>query len=415
MGGPLTRGPHVVVLIRSFGFPEGMAATNRVRLLGRALLQEGVDVRVLCLRVSERPGEARTSAASGVADGIPFRYTTGTPLRDDRFLVRRAVALKGFLAALAELARLRRAGRLDCAFLADGGGEPWSASVALLLWWLRRLGVPAVTELNEVPGTYGWAPARVAPVLSQLFGVDGALVISAWLEQWAAAEAARLHRRVRLLEVPIVVDTDEVTPGERVTSPPTFVYAASTEYLHDLSFVLRSLHGAWERFPEAGLLVTGMSRQRAEDVIREQGFDADVGSGRVTVCGYLSRPALLEVYREATALLIPLHDDLRSRARFPTKLGEYLAAGAPVVTCRVGEVERFLRDGESAFVAEPDEVASFAAKMVEVLEDKDRAGAVAAEGRRVAERNFAYGAQGRRLRDFILEVCAASGRRAARA
>jgi glycosyltransferase involved in cell wall biosynthesis len=391
-----------------------MAATNRVRLLGRALIAQGAEVRVLCLRVSERPGEVRTTSAAGVADGIPFRYTTGTPLRDDRFLVRRAVTLRGFAAGLAELRRLRRAGRLDCVLLADGGGEPWSAAAAFLVWWLGRLGVPVVIELNEVPGTYAWAPARWIPALSQLRGVDGALVISEWLEEWATREAARLHSRLRLLEVPIVVDTEEVTPGERVTDPPTFVYAASNEYLQDLAFVLRALRRVWERFPEARLEITGMAPTLAAEAVERTGLGGDA-AGRVAVRGYLGRPELLDLYRGATALLIPLHDDLRSRARFPTKLGEYLASGAPVVTSRVGEVHRFLRDAESAFICEPDDLGAFAAKMTEVLEDAPRAGAVGAAGRRVAEQQFSYHAQGARLRRFFAELAAApparSGRR----
>jgi len=401
-------GRHVAVVIRSFGFPEGMAATNRVRLLGRALIQQGTDVRVLCLRVSERPGEARTTEAAGVADGIPFRYTTGTPLRADRFLVRRAVALKGFVIGLAELARLRRNGRLDCVFLADGGGEPWSASEAVLAWWLRRLGVPVITELNEVPGTYEWLPARLVPALSQLYGVDGVIVISEWLREWAAREASRLHHPIRLLGLPIVVDTDEVTAGERRVEPPMYVYAASPEYLHELTFVIRALRIVLRRHPGVRLTVTGMSRARAVDLITQSGFGDDLVEGRLVVAGYVDRRELLGMYREATALLIPLHDDLRSRARFPTKLGEYLAAGVPVVTCRVGEVERFLSDGENAFVAAVDDVDSFAAKMLEVLEDPGRASVVGAAGRRVAEEQFAYGAQGLRLKAFIEDVCAAA-------
>ncbi|MEI6727334.1 MAG: hypothetical protein WCN81_14075, partial [Actinomycetes bacterium] len=48
---------HVVFLIRAFGFPQGMAATNRVRLLARGLIEHGVDARVICMRVSERTGQ----------------------------------------------------------------------------------------------------------------------------------------------------------------------------------------------------------------------------------------------------------------------------------------------------------------------------------------------------------------------
>jgi hypothetical protein len=396
-----SRGLHVVIIIRSFGFPEGMAATNRVRLLGRALMEEGARVRVLCMRTSERPGEVRTTAPSGVADGIPYRYTPGSTMRDDRFVVRRWREARGYAAALAELSRLKRRGQLDCVFLADGGGEPWSAGLAGVRLWLRRLGVPMITELNEVPGTFDWAPARLCPALSQLSGIDGVVAISEWLSGWAAAEAQRLRRPVRVIEVPIVVDTREVSPGERAATTATFVYAASNEYLHDLAFVIRALRLVWDRFPEARLVVTGIGRRQAEAVVDQEGVRPAVDDGRITISGWVERPALIGLYREAEALLIPLHDDLRSRARFPTKLGEYLASATPVVTSRVGEVERYLRDGETAYVSEPDDLARYAAKMAEVLADPERAAAIGQAGRRMAEQRFSYQAQGTRLREFI--------------
>src|SRR2546429_2660527 len=41
--------------------------------------------------------------------------------------------------------------------------------------------------------------------------------------------------------------------------------------------------------------------------------------------------------RDATALLLPLWDDDRSRTRMPNKLGEYLASGKPVIVGRRSE------------------------------------------------------------------------------
>ena len=113
------RGPNVVFLIRSFGFPDGMAAANRVLLMGRALLREGAGASVLCTRVTERPGAVLNRLTRGERDGIPFAYTTGTTIRSDRFVIRRYLALRGLLVAVLELGRLRLERRLDCVYLPD--------------------------------------------------------------------------------------------------------------------------------------------------------------------------------------------------------------------------------------------------------------------------------------------------------
>ena len=57
----------------------------------------------------------------------------------------------------------------------------------------------------------------------------------------------------------------------------------------------------------------------------------------------------------AHGLLIPLFDDVRSTARFPTKIGEYLASGRPIVTTAVGEMPRYFEDGVTAFISAPDD------------------------------------------------------------
>jgi glycosyltransferase involved in cell wall biosynthesis len=401
---PASSGLDVVVILRSCGFPRGMAATNRVRLLGRALREHGVAVRVVCMRVSERPGEVRNTDVCGVADGLAFLYTPGSTVRSSSFAVRRWREARGFVLALREVRRLRAHGRLDCAFLPDVCVERWRPSTFALVWWLRRLGVPVIVELNEAPAMYASRLPRVSSRFSHLYGVDAVLAISAWLSKWAADEASRLHRLVDIVEVPIVVDMEERASGGGAPDARLFVYSASDEYLGDLAFVLRSLRRVWEQAPGARLAVTGIGPQRGLEVAgRERVLDA-VADGRLQFRGYVDRPALLQTYRQAAGLLIPLHDDLRSRARFPTKIGEYLASGRPVVTCGVGEIGRFLRDGVSAYVAPADDEAAFAARMLAVLGDEVQAAAIGRAGREVAAHAFAYRAQGPVLHALIVRL-----------
>ena len=113
--------------------------------------------------------------------------------------------------------------------------------------------------------------------------------------------------------------------------------------------------------------------------------------------------------RSAAALLAPLHDEHRSRARFPTKIGEYLSAARPVVTTNIGEIGRYLRDGETAFVSPSDDVEAFAAKMLEALQDPARSAIIGAEGRRVAEEAFDYRLHGLRLLAFFERLAGQSG------
>ncbi len=404
---PLQNGDRrlrVVIVIRSYGFPEGMAATNRVRLLGRALLEHSVDVRVICMRVSEDSSDVRNRRVSGIADGIPFVYTPGSTVRSGSFVVRRLREATGYVRTLSLLRRLKQRGLLDCVFLADGGSERWYASVYVLLQWLDRLSVPVITELNEFPRMQTWLPGSLMGRLSHLSGARAAVTISSWLSEWAAAEARRIGRTVDVVEIPILVDVDEQEPSP-YQAGDLFVYSASPAYKRDLAFVFRAMRHVWRRRPEARLMVTGMRAEDISVIIDGERVRTAVDDGRIRISGYVDRAVLLAAYREAAGLLIPLRDDVRSRARFPSKLGEYLASGRPVVTCLAGEVRRFLLDGATAYIATPDDVGAFADKIIDVLDDAAKAAAVGAAGRLAVEELFSYREQGGRFAGLLERVC----------
>jgi hypothetical protein len=394
---------RVAFVVRSCGFPHGMATSSRLRLLGKALAERGAEVTVLVTRASEPPEAPLNHVIRGLADGIPFVYTSGTTLRSPSFLMRRAREARGFVGALVELARLRRKGQLDCAYLSLGAGS-WEVGLSLWAWSLYFLRVPFVVELNEHPWRISRRPAPFARWTSQLAAAAGAVAISSHLAQWSTREAERIDRAVAILEVPIILDVGEHVVGDFESAQPTLVYSASNAYAAALSFILHSMTEVWSQRPDCRLVVTGMEPKRAANVVSELELAGHVQDGRITLAGYLPRQELGTLTAQASALLAPLFDDLASRARFPTKLGEYLASGRPVVTNPVGEIDRFLRDGDTAFMSPAGDVTAYAARILDVLNDTVGARTVGRAGRRLAEEKFDYRLQGPRLYAFLEEI-----------
>lgn len=62
----------------------------------------------------------------------------------------------------------------------------------------------------------------------------------------------------------------------------------------------------------------------------------------------------------ASILALSRPDSLQARNGFPTKLGEYLATGNPVLVTNVGEIPLFIKHGENGFIAEESNVDDFA-------------------------------------------------------
>ena len=115
---------------------------------------------------------------------------------------------------------------------------------------------------------------------------------------------------------------------------------------------------------------------------------------------FISDASLRSRYRGASVLLAPLRDDDRSRARFPSKVADYLLAGRPVVSSAVGEVGAYLRDGESAFLCTPGSASSLAEAVVRAVSHPERE-AIAARGRDVALENFSLTVQGPRIVSWL--------------
>ena len=112
-----------------------------------------------------------------------------------------------------------------------------------------------------------------------------------------------------------------------------------------------------------------------------------------------------QVLQTADVLVVPPRDYGQcTTGGFPMKLGECLASGVPVVTTTMGDIPKYLVDGESAFLVPPQDTDAFAAAVVKLLEHPELAARMGAEGRAVAQRDLAAPAVAAQIRDFLLSL-----------
>lgn len=401
--GPLS----IVVLTRSFSYPVGMASATRARLVAHALAEQGDRVLVVCTRAGDPPQLAADNDRLRGWDGpVAFEHTAGRTTKADGFGERRLSEARGAAGALCRLARLRAAGRLDVVYY-WWGHYHWRPAPWLYTRFLNALCVPVVEEVNELPWTLRRDVNAVDRRFSPLGGMSGALCISRPLLDWALEERGP---DFPVLEVPILVDVREQRPGAYpAEGPPRLMLAASMGYRTAVRYVFEAMEHVWRRIPECRLAMT--VADPVEPLARELLARRDVGEldARIELHEAVPRGTLLQLYRSSRALLAPLFADDTSRARFPTKLGEYLASGRPVVTSAVGEVPRYFVDGETAFVAPPGPPPAFAERICAALDDPARAARVGAAGRALAEREFDYRAWGPALHRFFGRVAAHGG------
>lgn len=100
-------------------------------------------------------------------------------------------------------------------------------------------------------------------------------------------------------------------------------------------------------------------------------------------------------------LVLARPNNKQSEAGFPTKLGEYLATGKPVVVTRVGEIPEYLEDQVNAFIANPGDAGNFALKMKQVMLNYDKALNIGHAGRQLAHTTFNSTFQGNELAGWL--------------
>jgi glycosyltransferase involved in cell wall biosynthesis len=126
-----------------------------------------------------------------------------------------------------------------------------------------------------------------------------------------------------------------------------------------------------------------------------------IADSQILFIGHQPRAVLANLYSNSTALLVPLEDNEQDRSRFPTKIAEYLASRRPVITTAVGDIPRYFTNGRNAFVTSPHDEIAFASRIQLAASDEVLATRVGEAGYRVAQSEFHYATQGRRLATFM--------------
>lgn len=121
----------------------------------------------------------------------------------------------------------------------------------------------------------------------------------------------------------------------------------------------------------------------------------------VVFTGQIAPSEMPRMLVDAKILALARPNNLQAQNGFPTKLGEYLSTGNPVVVTSVGEIPLFIKDGINGYLANPDDIESFTEKLSWVADNYQKACMVAAEGKKLAENEFSYKTQSKILFDLM--------------
>ena len=282
----------------------------------------------------------------------------------------------------------------------------------------RRVGgAPFVADWADLWGPEGIAadwPARERLTLGRIDGswqaftrrrADAVTAISTDLVD----RALRLGvppDRVRL--VPVGANDDVFAPADPVAArrslglPPDALVLVHTGFApFDDALLAATFAEVSRREPRAWLVTTG----RRVPAVDEAATAAGAGA-RVRQLGELAYAGLGAVMASGDVMLVPYTSRPLNAARFPNRLGDYLAAGRPVVTNATGDLGRLVAD-EGIGALAPEDPAGFADVLLQLLAEPGRRAEMGARARRLAETRLSWRAIASGLDDLYAELAEA--------
>lgn len=214
-----------------------------------------------------------------------------------------------------------------------------------------------------------------------------------------------LKSNISFLKVSMTVDLNRFGTEQLGCSfkKPYIAYCGTSSFYKDgVDILIKSFTAISDQYPELSLNIAAFWHKdgpKMLELIRATGLE-----NRITYLGTLSRDDMPSFLINASLLALPRPDSLQAQGGFPTKLGEYLATGNPVCVTKVGEIPEYLKDNDSAFMAEPGDIDSFTTAMKNALSDQPNAKRVGNNGKKVAKKHFNMDAQSKRIYKIFTEV-----------
>jgi glycosyltransferase involved in cell wall biosynthesis len=293
----------------------------------------------------------------------------------------------------------------------------------------RLRGIPYVITLHggyfDIPT--GQMQQMLAPIRNSLewgkpFGAllgsrrvlqDAAAVLCVGDNEYRAARAALPGQRVELL--PNGVDSAFFANGDgerfrRHCGIPAgrriILCVSRIDYQKNQLALVRALPEILQHQPDAQLVLVGPVTVETYHRKLQQYIERTGLQGRITLIPGLAAddPLLRGAYRAAEVFCLPsLHEP------FGIVVLEAWAAGLPVVAARVGGIPSFTRDGEDVLHIDPEQPASIAHRLLEILRNPQLASRLGGNGRTRARREFDWRIISRQLERLYRELVDAAG------
>ena len=392
-----------IVLLSEVSYPYGFAGSTKNRILTNALVNAGADVQVLVIR----PWDKR-NLPKGSFGNIEYRYIMRHGLlhyEDCKFF--RVPILNEILTKIFNrinsfvYAFVKHVSLIKSIFYLINLNKRKKIDV-LLIYTLRFSDIfymriasklikkPLVFFIVEDYLTFKFNSAfkRFAASLymkKSIYFIDGILPISKFLFEKIKEFEKRRKKSLPKLIIPILYENKNMyAPVENEKKPydKYFLFNSTRGYLEDAVFVIQAFAKTNKNVRDNFklVLIIGDIAAKQRLMLTNLAESNNVGD-QVIIKGYLPEMEFRVYYKMAAALLIPLPDTDKSRARFSQKVANFLLTGNPIITTNIGEMQYYFKDNKNALVTASYNLEEYSEKMNYICEHPEYSETIGRKGK----------------------------------
>lgn len=393
-----------IVIIYSGSFPySGLASSEHIISYSKGLVKHGHEVCVLAQQpfVSNQQTSSELPETEGIYEGIAYRYPCGRASMDSgcvSLFKKIWVKIRSIWGTYSFLKKTK----------ADVVLYISSTEIEYGIWKLitHSTGHRFIVERTEFPQIYKAEKKYMASLCGRFY--------KKWIEKRFAdpdvwiVETKTLkdyyerfaRKNAQFYILPMTVEIDRFSIPKDETSIEKYIaYCGNMREDDGISILIKAFAQISGRHDDLRLKLAGYS----EDVPKQKALVSQLGlEDKVDFMGRVSRENVPSFLVNAELLVLASPLSLRSCATMPCKVGEYLCTGVPVVVTGLGEINNYLKDKESAYLAIPDSPEKFASKMEEALsDDNETRTEIVYKGRQVAQKYFSAESQAKTLQSIF--------------
>lgn len=394
-------------IISIYPFPMGGSASNRIFAYAKGLVSAGAEVIVYIPGPTERRDKNSISdnIKSGTVEGVRFVHCSGK-FRHDNRLISAFAKLSGLRVLLGvinfyrSVKRENRKGKIDCFIISTDlikllfcYGRIAKRTKAKSIFIFDEYPIPIRHKLKkDIPR---WKKMGYTFVLKRC--IDSYISISADLVDYYSGFSKKPS-----YVLSVITDTDRFGKASISEDKGKYLcYMGNMELTKDnVDIIIKAFAKLGTEFSELKLRLYGPHREDSYPIliklVKELGIQ-----DRVEFPGFAGPTEVPIILVNAKILLNSQPDTLRAKGGFPTKLGEYLSTGVPVILTNVGENAKYVNHGEHVYFVHPNDPDDYYKKLEYVLNNYPEALNVAENGKKLLLNTYSHHNQGKKLLIFL--------------